>query len=106
MVDLDKGVSTLSAPEVWFPWVHGAPGPVLSMCDSHPMDEWNVVVTVRDHGYTRARRVLGRLGPVAGRPFYNVLVMRTDDILAFLEAVDDLLARTPALPMTCPASSR
>lgn len=67
------------------------------MCEPGVMEDWNVVVTVRDHGYTRARRVLGRLGPVARTRFYNVLVMRTDDIPAFLEAVDDLLAEDPWL---------
>ncbi|HET6951316.1 MAG TPA: hypothetical protein VFI47_13120 [Acidimicrobiales bacterium] len=60
-------------------------------------DGWNVVVTVRDEGYTRTRSVLQRVAPVIDTNLYNVLLMRIDDISAFLSSVDRLLADDPRL---------
>ena len=55
------------------------------------MYDWNVVVSVHEHGYTRARHLLERLGAVARTEFFNVLVMRIEDPDAFLEQFADLL---------------
>lgn len=49
--------------------------------------DWNVVVTVRDLAYRRAKDLLSNLGPVGDTRFFNVLVMRVDDIHAFIETV-------------------
>lgn len=44
------------------------------------MTDWNVVVSVRNRAYTQARRLLAQLGEVGGTDYYNVLVLRVDDI--------------------------
>lgn len=59
------------------------------------MNDWNVVITTRDGGYTKARQVMERYGPVEDTDFYNVLVQRVDDVPAML---DDLRARLVAQP--------
>lgn len=56
-----------------------------------PLQDWNVVVSVRQHGFRRACDLLGMLGPVSRTEFFNVLVMRVDDIPAFLDALQALL---------------
>lgn len=60
-------------------------------------DAWNVVVTVHDEGYNRTRTALRPLGSVEETPFYNVLLLRVEDVTAFLTAVDGLLAADPRL---------
>ena len=60
-------------------------------------DGWNVVVTVYDDGFARTRRVLQRFGDVVDTPFYNVLLVRVDDVPDFLTAVGGLLATDPTL---------
>jgi tRNA(Ser,Leu) C12 N-acetylase TAN1 len=44
------------------------------------MDDWNVVATSRIGRFEDARKLLGKLGPVHRTGFYNVLVMRCDDV--------------------------
>lgn len=61
------------------------------------MKEWNVVVTVYQDGFRRAIRALGELGAVDRSPYHNVLVMRVDDPLALLGAIERETARTPPL---------
>lgn len=57
------------------------------------MDDWNVVATSRIGRFTDARRLLEELGPVDRTAFYNVLVMRVDDVERLLA---QLLAQLPA----------
>jgi tRNA(Ser,Leu) C12 N-acetylase TAN1 len=61
------------------------------------VDDWNVVVTVRDGSYNRVRRALERIGSTHDTDHYNVLVMSTDDVPAFLEDVKQLLDDDPSL---------
>ena len=68
-----------------------------TLADSDLTEDWNVVVTVRDDSYTHVHRVLERLGSVVGTPYYNVLVMRTDDIPGLLARLDELFAEEPWL---------
>lgn len=58
---------------------------------------WNVVVTLRNDDCAHVWRVLERLGPVAQTRFYNVLLMRIDDIPTFLASLDRLLAEDTRL---------
>jgi tRNA(Ser,Leu) C12 N-acetylase TAN1 len=55
--------------------------------------DWNVVATCRLGRFEEARKLLEKLGPVARTDFYNVLVMRVDDVDRLLE---DLLSLLPA----------
>lgn len=60
------------------------------------MQEWNVVVTVQDEGYNRARKLLERFGPVGKTDFFNVLLMRVTDHREFLEQLREDGEREPA----------
>ncbi len=51
------------------------------------MRDWNVVISVRERGFRPAFELLEELGPVAKTDFYNILVMKVDDIGNFLETL-------------------
>lgn len=57
------------------------------------MEDWNVLATSRMGRFDDARKLLGKLGPVHRTGFYNVLVMRCDDVDRFLA---DLVGLLPA----------
>lgn len=59
------------------------------------MRDWNIVASVRERNFTRARHLLEQFGPVATTDFYNVLVARTDDIAAFLDRFATLVETVP-----------
>jgi tRNA(Ser,Leu) C12 N-acetylase TAN1 len=61
------------------------------------MKDWNVVVCTYQDGFKRALRVLQELGRVERSPYYNVLVMRVEDQMAILEAIERRTDETPAL---------
>ncbi len=63
------------------------------------VESWNVVVTVRGEAYNEARRFLRDLGQVGVTDYYNVLVMRVDDVDAFLESMREWWAIHLDLPM-------
>jgi tRNA(Ser,Leu) C12 N-acetylase TAN1 len=50
------------------------------------MHDWNVVVTTYSDGFRLANAVLAEFGAVAPTDYYNVLVMRVDDVRAFLDS--------------------
>ena len=60
------------------------------------MKDWNVVVRVYQYGFKRALRVLEELGQVAYSPYHNVLVMRVEDPIATLDAIERRAEETPA----------
>jgi tRNA(Ser,Leu) C12 N-acetylase TAN1 len=57
------------------------------------MDDWNVVATSRIGRIDEARALLGKLGPVGRTDYYNVIVMRCDDVDRLLA---DLLRWLPS----------
>jgi tRNA(Ser,Leu) C12 N-acetylase TAN1 len=59
------------------------------------MHDWNVVVTVHEEGFNRARRLLGRFGPVDRTDFFNILVMRVTDHRLLLEELREAAGRDP-----------
>ncbi len=59
--------------------------------------DWNVVVSVYQDGFRRARRALAEFGPVERSPYHNVLAMQVDDPVALLAAVEQRTAERPAL---------
>jgi hypothetical protein len=59
------------------------------------MIDWNIVVTVKEHGYRQASDILRDFGTVSRTDFFNVMVMRVDDALQFVE---DLHACLQSLP--------
>ncbi len=61
------------------------------------MPDWNVIISIREACYSRARRALAPLGAVQRTGFYNVLALTVPDVPAFLEALREKLERDPAL---------
>lgn len=61
------------------------------------MRDWNTVVNVRGDGYTRARHLLERYGPVLHTDYYNVLVMIVEDIPRLLEDLRVRVAEDPSI---------
>jgi tRNA(Ser,Leu) C12 N-acetylase TAN1 len=59
--------------------------------------DWNVVISVYQEGFRRALRALEKLGPVARSPYHNVLVMKVEDPVALLDAVERATEASPAL---------
>jgi tRNA(Ser,Leu) C12 N-acetylase TAN1 len=57
--------------------------------------DWNVVATVRDEGFIKALALLEQFGPVSRTEFFNVLVMRVDDIPNLLEALRQQIEKDP-----------
>ncbi len=61
------------------------------------MNDWNVVVTVHEGGFTAACRLLGKFGPVSRTEFFNVLAMRVEDISALLEQLRERVEKEPGI---------
>ncbi len=61
------------------------------------MLEWNVVVSVHEDGYKNALRLLQPFGRLERTDYYNVLVMKVDDISAFLDRAAALVAEAPGV---------
>jgi tRNA(Ser,Leu) C12 N-acetylase TAN1 len=60
--------------------------------------DWNVVISIYQDGFPRARRALAKLGDVRPSGYYNVLTMSSDDDpLQLVSAVEQLTEEKPAL---------
>lgn len=59
--------------------------------------EWNIVVSIYQDGFRRALRALEKLGPVERSPYYNVLLMKVDDPVALVEAIERRTEESTAL---------
>jgi len=67
------------------------------------MTAWNVVVSVREHGYTQARKILKERGKVHKTDYYNVLTLQVPGVGEFL---DELAAFCKINPAVTDAISR
>lgn len=65
------------------------------------MIDWNVVVTLHEDGFDEARQILSRMGELEETTFYNVLVLRVDDVEAFVEKLSELCTVNPDLMEGC-----
>jgi len=61
------------------------------------MNDWNVVVTVREGGFATACAFLGPFGPVRKTDFFNTLVMRVADPFQLLAELQGQFADNPAI---------
>ena len=61
------------------------------------MKDWNVVISIYQDGFRRARHALKDFGPVGSTPYHNVLAMKVDDPGALLEAVEAKVEASPPL---------
>jgi tRNA(Ser,Leu) C12 N-acetylase TAN1 len=61
------------------------------------VDDWNVVVSVYQDGFRRGFHALKALGAVERSSYHNVLLMKVDDPLALLDAIEAKTDEVPAL---------
>jgi tRNA(Ser,Leu) C12 N-acetylase TAN1 len=61
------------------------------------MKDWNLIVTIYQQGFRRALRALQDIGPTERSPYHNVLVMKVDDPVRTLGAIERLTDECPAL---------
>jgi tRNA(Ser,Leu) C12 N-acetylase TAN1 len=61
------------------------------------MRDWNVVVSIYQDGFRRTVRALERLGAVERSPYHNVLVLKVEEGMSFLKAVERQTEESPAL---------
>ena len=61
------------------------------------MHDWNVVVTIHEGGFKQAVEFLNALGRVSKTDYFNVLVMKVDDIGQFLKTMNKDIKATPML---------
>lgn len=59
--------------------------------------DWNVVISIYQTGFRRALRALRELGAVERSPYHNVLVMRVEDPMTLLAAIEQRTEENPAL---------
>ncbi len=59
------------------------------------MKEWNVVVTVHEDVYSRARKLLEQFGEVAKTGFFNILTMWAAEPDRLLESLEELARQDP-----------
>jgi tRNA(Ser,Leu) C12 N-acetylase TAN1 len=61
------------------------------------MKDWNLIVTIYQEGFRRALRALEDIGPAERSPYHNVLMMKVDDPMKVLDAVEQMTDERPAL---------
>lgn len=54
--------------------------------------DWNVIVTVQEHGFKQAREWLREFGKVNKSEFFNVLLLQVDDIERFLRDMSAVMS--------------
>jgi len=62
-----------------------------------PMKDWNAVVSIYQDGFRRALRTLQEFGQVERSPYHNVLLMKAEDPVALLAAIEDKTEKSTAL---------
>jgi tRNA(Ser,Leu) C12 N-acetylase TAN1 len=61
------------------------------------MRDWNVVVSVYQEGFRRVLSALRQLAPTERSDYYNVLIMKADDPIALLTAIEQKTEENTAL---------
>jgi tRNA(Ser,Leu) C12 N-acetylase TAN1 len=51
------------------------------------MQEWNAILSVREHGFRQALEVFGEFGEVKRTEFYNIILLRALDVTQMLETL-------------------
>ena len=62
------------------------------------MQDSNVVISVREGGYTAARELLRQFTEVSRTHYFNVLAAKVDDPRALLETLTELSTTVPGIP--------
>jgi tRNA(Ser,Leu) C12 N-acetylase TAN1 len=61
------------------------------------MQDWNVIVTVRQDGFKRAFRFFNEFGPLSKTGFFNVLVLKTSDADRMLDVLRERIFEDPGI---------
>lgn len=61
------------------------------------MKDWNVTVTVHEHGFKDAIQLLKHFGPVSRTDYFNVLVMRVENIPVLLSQLSEKIENEPGI---------
>lgn len=61
------------------------------------MQDWNVIITVHEKGFRETIQLLERFGAISRTDYFNVLVMRTEDVDSMLEALRQEIEESPGL---------
>lgn len=64
------------------------------------MQDWNVVISVHERKYVQARKMLDELGLVSRTTYFNVLVMKVENIGQLLETLEQWIAAEPHMLTT------
>lgn len=59
------------------------------------MEDWNVVVTANENGFKQVCDLLAPFGRVTATSYFNVITLRVDDAVAFLDELERRLADAP-----------
>ncbi|MDY0039104.1 MAG: THUMP domain-containing protein [Desulforhabdus sp.] len=59
------------------------------------MQDWNVIVTIRESGFKDAVKLLEQFGPVRRTDFFNVLVMKAHDVQEMLQELRKEIIQNP-----------
>jgi len=59
--------------------------------------DWNVVISIYQEGFGPALRALREFGPAGPSPYHNVLVMKVEEPIAVLDAVERRIEEDPPL---------
>jgi len=60
------------------------------------MKDWNVIINVNQKGFNQAIRILGDFGLIGKTEFFNVLIMKVDNIPDMLENLRNHLEEDPS----------
>jgi len=60
------------------------------------MQEWNAVISVHEHGFRQALDVFGGFGEVKRTEFFNVLLLRAEDVNLMLESLRERALKNPS----------
>jgi tRNA/tmRNA/rRNA uracil-C5-methylase (TrmA/RlmC/RlmD family)/tRNA(Ser,Leu) C12 N-acetylase TAN1 len=63
--------------------------------EAAPAGDWNVVVSVREGRFNEARRFLASFGRLERTPFFNLLTLRVEDPVRFLEDLERGVTERP-----------
>jgi tRNA(Ser,Leu) C12 N-acetylase TAN1 len=62
------------------------------------MQDWNVVISVREGGYPASRDLLRQFADVSRTHYFNVLVAKVDDPRGLLQTLTELSTTVPGIP--------
>lgn len=63
-----------------------------------PTLDWNVVATIYGHEFDQACRLLSPYGELHGTEYYNVVVLRVEDVVDFLESIEAYVRSDASIP--------